>query len=187
MAVSSMISGDIGANRGPTTAMEIFKPAPAEASEWVIPADGNQTEMLLSLGSKRIPDPYQPLRFHSLLEDERETFEPVDAPWSGSHALIIKPSARAVLEPLFGNSVQYAPIAGTAYDELYYIHVVKYADVLDLDKSELKRFSSSGRIMRIDRHEFLPCVVEAGPIFKLKAMPRGSLFVTGDVVDAIAG
>lgn len=166
--------------------IEIFKPRPVEGEEWAISADADQSEMLLSVGPHTIAENWRPLKFRSLLGDEGKIFTPVDAPWMGSHGLVVKPAARAIIEPLFGGSVEYVPITGTAYDELYYVHVLRYADVLDLERSELKRFTTSDRIMRIVRHRFLPSVKDAGPIFKLGQMPRGSLYVPGAVVSAIA-
>jgi hypothetical protein len=166
--------------------IEIFRPRPPEKSEWVISADRDQTEMLLSVGRRRIADQWKPLRFRSVIEDEGEILAPVDAPWMSSSALVLKPSARAFIEPLFGSSVEYVPIVGTVYDELYYVHVLQHTDVLDLDRSEIKRFPSSGRIMRIVQHQFLRGVEAAGPIFKLSQMPRESLYVSEAVVSAIA-
>ena len=165
--------------------MDVFVPIPPGGSEWVVVERHRQLEKMLGAGSRRIPWWQRPIRATHIAEDDEGSREEVDAPWMGGHGLVLKPNARDQLQALFGNAVQYVTIGGTPYRRLYYAHVHHLVDVLDEMRSGIVRFSPGRDILDITRHEFLPSVGQAGPIFKLKQMPRGQVYLTGDAVDAI--
>lgn len=166
--------------------MDVFVPVPVEGGEWVVVEHYRQLEKMLAAGSRRIQWWQRPIRATHIGEGEEGPREEVDAPWMGSHGLVVKPAAHALFRTLFGDGVQYVRISGTPYRRLYYVHVHHLVDVLDEGRSEIVRFSPGPDILDIPRHEFLPSVEQAGPIFKLKQMPRGDVYLTGDAVDAIA-
>ncbi len=165
---------------------EIFVPEPPGGCEWVTVDDARQLEKMLAAGSKRIPLWTWPIRVVHIAQDDDGPRSVVDAPWIGSHGFVIKASARSRLRSVFGRAAQYVPVAGTPYRRLSYVHVHNLADVLDEGRSEIVRFSPGPDILDIVRHEFLPSVAQAGPVFKLKQMPRGCVYLTGETVASIA-
>ena len=60
----------------------------------------------------------------------------------------------------------------------------RIVDALDLDRSELVRFSS-GRVMDITRYVFQPEAIRGVHAFKIPEMARGSLLVSSEIVDAV--
>lgn len=165
--------------------MEVFVPTVPVGCEWVTVDDHRQLEKMLAAGSRRIPWWSWPIRAIHIAQDDDGPRDAVDAPWMGSHGFVIKAPARARLRPVFGRAAQYVPVAGTPYPRLFYVHVHNLADVLDENRSEIVRFSPGPDILDIVRHEFLPSVAQAGPVFKLKQMPRGGVYLTGEAVSAI--
>ena len=168
--------------------MDVFVPSVPTGSEWVVTDDWRELEKMLGAGAKTILWWKRPIRgLHVGESDRGDPLRVVDVPWMGSHGLVVKPAARAVMEPLFGDAVQFVRISGTPYKQLYYVHVLRHAEVLDEARSEIVRFSPGPDILDIERHVFLPAVVEAGPIFKLVQMPRGKIYLSGTAVDALLG
>ncbi|EKF18920.1 hypothetical protein NA2_10608 [Nitratireductor pacificus pht-3B] len=145
-----------------------------------------ELEKMLDAGARRIPWWRRPIKaLHVTETDDRQTRRTVDAPWMGSHGLVVKPAARAVLEPLFGAAAQFVPVRGTPYPGLDYVHVHHLVNVLDEERSEIVYFTPGADILEITRHVFLPEIASAGPVFKLSRLPRGSIFLRDDVVEAI--
>ena len=168
--------------------MEVFVPVPVENGEWVVVDSWRELEKMLASGANAIPFWRRPIRAQHIDKDEQgNPRRAVDVPWMGSHGLVVKPAARAVMEPLFGDAVQYVRIRGTPYPQLHYVHVRRHADVLDESRSDLVRFSPGPDIMDIRRHVFTPAVERAGPVFKLRQDPRGSIYLTGEAVDTLLG
>lgn len=168
--------------------MDVFVPVPAEHSEWIVTNSWHELEKMLGSGANAIPFWWRPIRAQHVDRDEEgNPRRVVDVPWMGSHGFVVKPAARAVMEPLFGDAVQYVRVAGTPYPQLHYVHVRRHADVLDEGRSAIIRFSPGPDIMDIPRHVFSPAVGRAGPVFKLRQVPRGSVYLTGEAVDALLG
>jgi hypothetical protein len=168
--------------------MDVFVPIPAENGEWVVVDSWRELEKMLGSGANAIPFWRRPIRAQHVDKDEQgNPRRAVEVPWMGSHGLVVKPAARAVMEPLFGDAVQYIRISGTPYRQLHYVHVRRHADVLDEGRSDIIRFSPGPGIMDIRRHAFTSAVEWAGPIFKLRQDPRGSVYLTGMTVAALLG
>ncbi len=60
----------------------------------------------------------------------------------------------------------------------YVINVTDIIDCLDYEKSELKRFPSSGRVMRVTKYVFRTKKLKNATIFKLPEFPKGISYVT---------
>lgn len=165
---------------------EIYRPRVTDGYEWVVPDHPDTTELLVGLGPEPVGSSWSAPAVRRVIEDEGQTFEPADLPWLGSHALVLRARAREVLAPVLGDDVELLPLRSTDGVELWVTHALRVEPVLDVDGSELKRFASSGRIMRIVEHRFLPSVAAAGAAFRLAEMPRGALYVTAPVVAAAA-
>ena len=161
----------------------IFKAGPQDGYEWVNLRNHDDREYLLTLGPHRIAHDPPELPAYRILEDGDERFAAADMPWMWGHGLVLRPHVREVLEPVLGPSVEFLPLQLEDGSVMWTTHALTVAAVLDCVRSELKRFPSSGRIMRIIRHEFTEDVALAGPAFHLSEMPRGSLYFTEDVVE----
>ena len=165
--------------------IRIFKAVPEDGYEWVNLRNPDDSEYLLTLGPQRIAHDPPELPAYRILEDDGERFAAADMPWMGGHCLVLRPHVREVLEPVFGRSVEFLPLQMEDGSAMFITHALTMAAVLDCGRSELKRFRSSGRIMRIIRHEFTEEVASAGPAFHLSEMPRGSLYYSEDVVQEV--
>lgn len=69
-------------------------------------------------------------------------------------------------------------------EPLWLYNCTRYADVLDEEHSDLQRFTSSNRIMRIKRHVWKPAVA-AETIFRLPQIHNSPIYVTDTVVERI--
>jgi hypothetical protein len=62
--------------------------------------------------------------------------------------------------------------------EFFLFNVTRVIDALDESKSAIERFKSSGRIMDIDRHAFIPEKIKEETVFKIPQMVTMDVFVT---------
>jgi hypothetical protein len=69
-------------------------------------------------------------------------------------------------------------------ESVYAFNVTNVIDVLDENKSEVKRFKSSGRIMSIERYEFIPHLLEDQVIFKIPQQ-KVRIYVTDKFVKRV--
>ena len=164
---------------------KVYTAGPGDGFEWVHLRHHEDRENLLELGEKRVADGFQPLPAYRILEDQGETFDEADMPWMGGHFLVMRDHVREALAPIMADDVEFLPLTTDDGLRLWITHTLRLVPVLDLERSEIKRFPSSGRIMRIVRHHFLPEVKEAGTAFHLAEMKRGHLYVTEQVVDVV--
>lgn len=63
-------------------------------------------------------------------------------------------------------------------DVLYVINVTDIIDCLDYDKSEIKRFPSSGRVMKVIEYSFHKDKLKNATIFKLPEFVKTTCYVT---------
>ena len=100
-------------------------------------------------------------------------------------ALTITEKAKAALEPLIGEDVEFLPFATIKGKRLYAVNVIRIIDCLDMKKSNMS-FSSDipGRVIFAMGFMFDPKKVEPCPIFKVPQW-RGSIFVSHDFVEVV--
>ena len=60
----------------------------------------------------------------------------------------------------------------------YVVNVIDIIDCLNYDESELKYFSSSGRVMDVEKYVFKTEKLKNATIFKLPEFPKSISFVT---------
>ena len=164
---------------------KFYTAGPGDGFEWVNLRDHGNWEYLLELGEERVAEGFRPLPAYRILEDEGETFDEADMPWMGGHFLVMRDHVREALLPIMADDVEFLPLATDDGLRLWITHALRLVPVLDLERAEVKRFPSSGRIMRIIRHHFLPEVDQAGTAFHLAEMRRGHLYLTEQVVDRV--
>jgi hypothetical protein len=110
-----------------------------------------------------------------------------DSPWLGPHALMWRPSAVVALEPLLTTHGELLPLRldrppqpEDAAIRMY--NPTKVLDALDESASQLMRFPSTGRIMRIIRYTFRPDPLEGVHVFKIPNLRASPTFVSEEVV-----
>lgn len=151
--------------------------------EWALPRD--EAVIFQDLLERGAPANWDPVEMYLLHEDEEGSpLASSDIPWNSAATPVLKERAARLIEPMLGDAGVLLPLSCTEC-ALWLLHVTKLADALDEAASELVRFPSSGRVMKIRRHVFKETVVRELGIFKLAQMPRGSVFFTDRVADAI--
>lgn len=104
-----------------------------------------------------------------------------DFPWCSFPAF----SKRAVeaLRNLLEPNGEILPLI-CEFGDYYAFNTTSVVDALDEERSELKRFKSSGRISEILRYEFYPEKLQGLSIFKLRQFPAGD-YVTDTFVQRV--
>lgn len=92
-------------------------------------------------------------------------------------SFILNEKSYKILYPYIKNEVQIFKTK-SENDNLYVVNVTNIIDCLDYDKSEIKRFPSSDRVMRIIKYVFKIEKLNNTTIFKLPENPKGKSYVT---------
>ena len=105
-----------------------------------------------------------------------------DFPSLASHIPVFNQTAIVALEGLLESNGEFFPLCCLGCDKsLKAFNVTTVVDALDADNSEIKRFKSSGRVMRINKYQFDADKLGQS-IFKLPETPLMSVFVTDEFV-----
>lgn len=92
-------------------------------------------------------------------------------------SFILNERSYKILYPYIKNEVQIFKIK-SENDNLYVVNITNIIDCLDYDKSKIKRFPSSGRVMRVIKYVFKIEKLKNATIFKLPEFPKGISYVT---------
>jgi hypothetical protein len=163
--------------------MRVFVPSVDEGHEWVAPVDDAHFHVLRTLGEEKIATQWQPTPVRLITVDENgDRLQEADMPWLGSHALVLRKRALDVLGDVLREDSEFLPLANEEA-ELWLVHVWRtVASALDPNRSEIVRFPSSGRIMKVGKPRFRPEVLNGFHCFKLREFPRGPTYVTDEIV-----
>ena len=164
--------------------VRVFRPAVPEGFEWVFPVDPGDFEVFRTLSERRPGTAWEPIQMRLLREDEHGLpWRRSEMPWLGSHVLILREETIEAVGPLLAPHGELLPLE---CDEarLMVFSAPPVAKALEESQSEIVRFSS-GRIMDIRRHVFNMGALAGKSAFKLADLPRGDLFLRGDLVEAI--
>lgn len=95
-------------------------------------------------------------------------------------------SERAVIElnQLLNDQVELLPLNHPT-EKYYIINVVNVVDAVDYENSKVKRFSSSGRVMRFDKYAFHLEPIKNQHIFKIPELPKAYVFVSDEFRDRV--
>lgn len=92
-------------------------------------------------------------------------------------SFILNEYAFNILNPYLKGHTQIFKIKNQ--DSLFYvINVTDVIDCLDYDKSEIKRFPSSGRVMKVTKYSFIKSKLNNAIIFKLPEFVKTTCYVT---------
>ena len=166
------------------TGTRIFRPSVPQGHEWALPADNADFEAIRGLGERSPGDPWTPAPMNLIkVDDHGRPQHRSDMPWLGGHVLVLRDEAiEAVGEILRPHGELLPLICDEARLALFSAPVV--AGVLDEARSDLVRFGS-GRIMALRAPTFRVAVLGRVGAFKLAEDPRGDLYLTDHVVEAI--
>lgn len=168
------------------TDVNIYEFAVQEGHEWVVPSSPADFEVFREFNGKARGPDWSPIRVRLVTQDEQgRRLLPADIPWLGKHAPVLKETASAALGAVLAPDGELLRLECEEVALLVF-NVTTVIDVLDLDRSELVRFPSTGRIMKVKRHIFRPGGLKGVRAFKVPALLRGSVFVTDEVVSATA-
>ena len=95
--------------------------------------------------------------------------------WPG--AVIVGERCYRLISPYLGDSAQVLPAAWGS-ETAYVLNVTRVIDCLDEERSKLKRFPSTGRVMRIEEYAFDKALVEDEVIFKIPEEAPAHPYVT---------
>ena len=163
--------------------MRVYRLAVPEGFEWVFPLDESDWEVFRSFDGSSLSASWHPIRVRLGYSDEGMEYRSAALPWMGRHVLVLKREALDALGPLLDRWGEILPLQCAAA-ELFVFNPSRFVSALDQERSEVVRFGE-GRIMKINKHVFDPRAIADVEIFKLEEMPRGSLYLTGPVVDLI--
>lgn len=150
--------------------------------EWVLPVDDADFETLRLAGQTSEPWPSPEVRLLRT-EDDGTLLRRASMPWLDSHALVLRDEAIDSVGRVLNYRGDILPLkSGDARFCLFAAHIQSSA--LDLEHSQIVRFSS-GRILDLKRPVFHDEVVARAGAFKLREMPRGDVYFTQDVVEAL--
>jgi tetratricopeptide (TPR) repeat protein len=109
---------------------------------------------------------WTPIKFKRITENEGKTLKPSDFPWFTSFALVMKKKAYDILADIFTKNGEILPLKTDDDIELYVFNS-QVIDALDEDRSSVKRFSGSRKIMYIEKHEFVESKLLDVDMFRL--------------------
>jgi hypothetical protein len=157
-----------------------------EGFEWVQPLDQSDFDSVYQLDGRQVGQGWQRIRVKTIESDDRgRPLRRADLPWLGGHALVFRDQVVHDVSNLLAGSGEFLELElADGSDPLWLFNVSDVADALDEDASDLVRFPSTGRVMKVNRHVFRPKVVADLGAFRIPQ--TRSLFVAGDVVDAIS-
>lgn len=167
-----------------TSNARIFRPSVPEGFEWAVPAESADFEVIRTLPERPLGAPWQSIHMTLLKVDDRgRPHQRADMPWLGSEALVLRDEAIETVGALLRPHGELLPlVCDDARLALFSAPVV--VGVLDGDRSDIVRFGS-GRIMALRAPAFHAAALGDTKAFKLAEMPRGDLYLAGELVDAI--
>jgi len=146
-------------------------------------ANPDEWEVFDGAYGQRMRERWRPLRVEVERESRRRT-PPGDFPclFLGTDVAF---SQRAVdeLGSLLEPAGELLPLECDA-EPLWFYNCDRFADVLDEQASDIRRYQSSGRIMTIHRHAWRP-EVERETFFRLPQLHRSHVYATDAVVERI--
>lgn len=99
-------------------------------------------------------------------------------------AVVVNERCFRLLKPYLQGAAQVLP-ARYKDQELFVLNVTEIRDCLDLEKSKVKRFQTSGRIMRIEEYAFRKELLPGAFLFKIPQEAHTRPYVTDTFKDLI--
>jgi hypothetical protein len=139
-------------------------------------------------GVRHLPKGWQPISLvRKPIDDEEPEYRELgDFAVIDAYGGILNLSQRA-LDTLLPHIASYGEVLPVLFDEAAFaiFNVTNVVDALDEQASDVKYFTSSGRVMAIDRFVFKPELVKNEWIFKIPQCPEAHNFVTDRFVQVV--
>jgi hypothetical protein len=163
----------------------VYQFAVQDGFEWVLPVNEDDYKIFRKFDGTVRKDLWTPTRVRLLREDEEERhLAESDVPWLGAYAPVFRPRAVATIGGLFTEFGELLPLSCDNAD-LRVFNVLNVIDALDLKRSDLEFYPNSSRVMRITRYVFISELVKGLTIFKVPKLLSHSVYLTGEVVQAV--
>jgi hypothetical protein len=164
----------------------VYRPYFEEGYAWAMTVgDAMQT---VELRSRRRGDPWKPVWMYMIMTDRQGSpRRPADMPWHNAGTMVLKDQAKRALEPVLGEDAEWLPAYDSEGEDLWLVNAWRVVDALDEEHSDVERFKSSGRIMRVRRYVLRAEALAAAAgvrCFRLPQQPSRML-VTDEVVSAV--
>ena len=161
----------------------VYVPLGVERGELAHPVSpGGFEDVVLHVNGVKRSSNWQVPEFHLISRDEGVGLLPVDMPWLGSHALLLKHRALDALEPFLSAHGELLPVPCSP--RLWLFNPTCIIDALDQSASKVERFSS-GRLMFVDSYAFNVHRVEKASIFKIPDLRVSPTFFSQGMVQTI--
>lgn len=163
--------------------MEVLRPVPLERGWYLRVRDDDDLRRLRGWDGSPRSDGWDPIPMVLVTADHRGELEPTDFPATGSLALALSARAADALDEMLRAHGELLPLQ-LDQGEFYAFNTTAVLDALDMERSELRRFASSGRLMNIERYAFIPAELAKAPIFRLSVRRQDEL-VTDSFVQRV--
>lgn len=140
-------------------------------------ADNDHTELFKR--GESLVSIWRPLAIETITEGDGRFKETPDFGNLGAMP-VFSGRAVAVLRPLLEGAGELLPLSSHEGD-FYAFNATRVVDALDLQRSELERYSSTGRVRDVLKYEFVRAKLPQSAIFKIPQI-RSYLFVSDEFV-----
>jgi hypothetical protein len=169
--------------------VKVYRLIPAEGAwQFLVPSGRGAGERLATLPTRPFRCDEAPLPADLVTHDPRRgPLRPADLPWFTSNVPAYSMEAAARIQTILDRAGNLIPLE-TLYGEFVALDVRERLPALDVERSEIVRFSSSGRVMDVKGHVFRSDAIRdsGSEIFLLDIFDRGgSTYVTDAYVEAI--
>lgn len=161
--------------------MRVWRCKPIDPVEQAGPVLDSDFDAFDAFKQGPLIDTWKPIPFRLSREDSAKLVRS-DFPCMTSDVLIMKSTAAQFVRSLGQPGLEILPLECDECD-LWALNVLNVLEAVDMDKSEVVRFPSTGRLMTIARHVFHPEVVEGVPLFKIRALRRGPIYYGDSFVE----
>ncbi len=145
----------------------IYEPIVQAGFEWINAVDDADYETFLALDGTSQSENWRPVRVRRVRADEHQDCRESDFPWLGSHVLVLRERTLLVLGKLIEQFAEVLPLETDDGTKLSAINVRCVKDALDVERSTVIRFPSTGRIMRVTRPCFREPAIRGLDLFRL--------------------
>ncbi|RZO86236.1 MAG: hypothetical protein EVA65_04715 [Oceanococcus sp.] len=163
--------------------MIVYSIQPIDDGWWVLAQNDDDLERICASSEPLLPN-WKPLEARLLTEGEGKSFVEVDMPWMAGAALVVNNQAKRALEDVVGVEAEFLPV-NVADKKFWILNAFQLPDALDEAGSEILRFPSSGRVMKVLQFAFNAGAVSDRTIFKIPQLSRSATFVTEKFVAAV--
>ena len=163
----------------------VFAAEPIDGFEWVQPAKERDFDAIYQLDGSSRAGGWTPIPMRRLehLDDQGPRLRRADIPWLGQHALVMRREALEAVRDVLNPAGEFLELhLADTPDRMWLFNVCRVVDALDEPGSDLVRFPSSGRVMKVDRYKFRADVIDEEIAFRVPQLQ--TLFFTNHAVEA---